>query len=540
MHPAPEPAVPGYGELSSIGRGGLGDVYRARRQSDGSTVAIKVLRDIGDGSQARHRIRRELTALLALGGHPNVVRPIELIDLPQGPALVMEYAPGGSVAGLVMRSGATLSLDECVFVGRQTAAALSAAHAGGIVHRDVKPQNLLIDAAGQIKLCDFGIAALLAHDDYCTRTNAMSMRYASPEELELHADVGTPSDVYSLGATLLYLWRRESLTLKDRLVTWRPPVATDQRSAAFDRLIATCLQPDPGDRPGAGELVEALGRLALGGGTRLVTTLDRGSRPQRSLQSHQTSVIDVPALSDDDLPRVLERAVPNDDQLTIEPDPSDIDHRPPELVSLDRLRQRPGRLRRRRATSVVSIVLVLVIVLVTVVAALIVAPTIGSWRRGDGGDPSTTVAETALDASATTITTTIPASRPATVARPAGLPPLVDADWRSAVRDCLTQVAGQARLDVVECEQPHDVQKYAEGVLPGDGDFDAVAVAAAVARACDDALAGFVGTTPETTTLDIAVTRPSAASWAAGDRNYACYVGIEGARLLGDARTSGW
>jgi hypothetical protein len=369
----------------------------------------------------------------------------------------------------------------------------------------------------------------------------MSMRYASPEELELNADVGTSSDVYSLGATLLYLWRRESLTLKDRLVFWRPPLATDQRSAAFDRLIATCLQPDPGDRPGAGELVEALGRLALGGGTRLVTALGQRSRPERWPQSHQTSVIEVPALSGDDRPRVLERAVPNDDQLTIEPDPREIDHRPPELVSLDQMRPRRGRLRRWRATSVAGIVLRMVIVLVPVAAAVIVAVTMGIGRHGDRGDPSTTVAPSVLGASATTsITTTIVTSRPATVARPAGLPPLVDADWRSAVRDCLTQVAGQVRLDVVECEQPHDVQKYAEGVLPGDRDFDAVAVAAAVARACDDALAGFVGTTPETTTLDIAVTRPSSASWAAGDRNYACYVGVEGERLLGDARTSGW
>jgi hypothetical protein len=150
---------------------------------------------------------------------------------------------------------------------------------------------------------------------------------------------------------------------------------------------------------------------------------------------------------------------------------------------------------------------------------------------------ATTIASTVLG---TASTTTITTRKPATVARPAGLPPLTDADWRAAVRDCLTQVAGQARLDVVECDEPHDVQKYAEGVLPGNGGFDAVAVAAAVTRACDDALAGFVGTTPETTVLDIAVTRPSAASWAAGDRGYACYVGVEGARLLGDARTSGW
>ncbi len=143
----------------------------------------------------------------SVGGHGNVIGVIEVLDLPTGPALVMEYAPGGSVAGLIERRDAGLTVSEAVLVGRHTAAALVAAHDQGIVHRDLKPQNLLIDAYGQVKLCDFGIASLARSDEFRHRTSALSMRYASPEDLDDEAEVTTASDVYSLGATLLHLVR---------------------------------------------------------------------------------------------------------------------------------------------------------------------------------------------------------------------------------------------------------------------------------------------------------------------------------------------
>ena len=86
-----EPAIAGYHSFVRIGRGGLGDVYRAIETVSGGTVAVKVLRDVSDSSLAWHRTRRELTALMALSGHPHVIGPIELIDHTDGPALVMEY-----------------------------------------------------------------------------------------------------------------------------------------------------------------------------------------------------------------------------------------------------------------------------------------------------------------------------------------------------------------------------------------------------------------------------------------------------------------
>jgi hypothetical protein len=522
--PPAEPSVPGYGQLTPIGRGGLGDVYKAVRVADGLTVAVKVLRDIGDGLQGRHRVRRELTALVSLHPHPNVVQPIELIELESGPAaLVMEFAAGGSVAALLTDEATTLTLDEALFVGRQTASAMAAAHARGIVHRDIKPQNLLIDATGQIKLCDFGIAALLTDDEYRTRTNAMSMRYASPEDLEPDADVGPASDVYSLGATLLYLSRRVSLSLKDRLVAWEPPPGSDARRQAFDRLLAGCLQPDPALRPDASQLVEALGRLSLGGGSRLVTRLSPPPRPgEAPIDAGVTSV--VGELRRD---AVIATAKPVDsaaDDTTIEPAP--IDRPGPRIVSLEHLRRRTRpRWRLAIAGSAVMIAL-------AIGTALVVGP-----MASDGSHPSSS-APPGVTAAAPP--TSIDRS-PHTVARPAGLPPLTAADWSAtAVGDCAVQRPARQRLEVVSCDDPHDVQHYASGRLPGNGVFDGDAVAATVTRACDDALAGFAGTTPDTTELDIAVTRPSSMSWAAGDRDFACYVGIAGQRIVGDARTSGW
>ena len=210
--------IDGYADIERIGQGGLGDVYRATRCSTGGTVAVKVLRDVSDESVAWHRTRRELTALVSLAGHANVIQLIEVLDLPDGPGLVMEYAAGGSVAELMQRRDRPLTVGEATLVARQTASALVAAHARDIVHRDVKPQNLLIDAYGQVKLCDFGIAAMARSEEFQARTSAISLRYASPEDLDDDVDVGPASDVYSLGATMLHMARGAPPTLRERLV----------------------------------------------------------------------------------------------------------------------------------------------------------------------------------------------------------------------------------------------------------------------------------------------------------------------------------
>lgn len=248
------PEVAGYVDLVPLGRGGVADVYRARQAATGRAVAIKVLRDVADASSAWRRCRRELTALLALGGHPHVVALVDVVA-GESPALVVELVEGGSLAEAVERRGGSLSVGEAIRVGSQVASALAAAHARGIVHRDVKPHNVLITADGDVKLCDFGIASLLRSPELRHATAAVSLRFASPEDLEGDGEVGPASDIYSFGATLLQLAHGQQLDLRARLGPWAPP---DGGGDALDAVIAACLRPEPDARPTAAEVSERL------------------------------------------------------------------------------------------------------------------------------------------------------------------------------------------------------------------------------------------------------------------------------------------
>jgi hypothetical protein len=196
--------LPGFSGFEGLGAGGLGDVYVATRDSTGARVAIKVLRDWSDSSVAWVRTRRELQALVQLQGHPNVVHVEEVLESEGVPHIVMEFAPGGSVDDRCARSGGRLPLADLAVIGENTAAALAAAHRLGILHLDVKPQNLLIGGFGQVKLCDFGISALTMTEEFHQHTKAISTRYASPEQFA-EQPVGPASDVYMLGATLGHL-----------------------------------------------------------------------------------------------------------------------------------------------------------------------------------------------------------------------------------------------------------------------------------------------------------------------------------------------
>ena len=141
------------------------------------------MRNVSEGSSAWHRARRELEALLRLKGHPYVISVEEILEGPNGPCLVMEFAPGGSLMDRLCDG--PLPTPEVVLIGQQVSEALSAAHALGIIHRDIKPPNLLIGSFGQVKVCDFGIASLARDDELRTKTSALTRAYASPEELDL-------------------------------------------------------------------------------------------------------------------------------------------------------------------------------------------------------------------------------------------------------------------------------------------------------------------------------------------------------------------
>ena len=179
-----------------IGRGGMADVYRARDLRLCRDVAVKVLREV------EHERRFELeTRTLAMLHHPNLVELFDAGSDSGDSYLVMELLGGASVDQLLRRG--PLDPPQVAVIGQETAAALDFIHARDIVHRDVKPSNLMFDGEGAIRLADFGIVRLVGGPSItATHQTIGTMAYLAPEQLR-GSEIGPPADVYSLGLVLL-------------------------------------------------------------------------------------------------------------------------------------------------------------------------------------------------------------------------------------------------------------------------------------------------------------------------------------------------
>ena len=199
--------MPGYELGPALGRGGFATVYRARQLSLGRDVAVKILSTSLTTAGDRRRFDREREALGLLSGHPHIVdvHDAGLTAEAQHPFLVMRLYPGGTLAQRLEQQG-RLPLGEVCTVLTKVAAALDHAHAAGVIHRDVKPANILLDQNGQPALTDFGIAGILRGDDedgdegFTQSTMALTYAYAAPEIIHGHRGSVT-SDVYALAAT---------------------------------------------------------------------------------------------------------------------------------------------------------------------------------------------------------------------------------------------------------------------------------------------------------------------------------------------------
>ncbi len=186
-----------------LGFGGQAEVWLAFDQEVGQLVALKIFRPVlAAASLERHRREVRLGRELQ---HPNLVRIFELIDAGGRLVLAMEWMPGGSLGGKVGRAG-PLPAPEVAAVAEQTLAALECLHSHGLVHRDVKPSNLLLDSDGKVRLADLGLVKPLGDEQGLTRT-AMAVGspgYMSPEQIR-GQELTPASDLYSLGITLYEL-----------------------------------------------------------------------------------------------------------------------------------------------------------------------------------------------------------------------------------------------------------------------------------------------------------------------------------------------
>lgn len=199
-------SLPGYRIGPVLGRGGFATVYRAHQLSLDRDVAIKVLTTDLATDGDRRRFDRERQALARLSPHPHVVDVFDAGITPERrPYLVMRLYPGGTLADRLARNG-RLPVGEAVDVVTKLASALDAAHAIGLLHRDVKPQNVLVTETGEPVLADFGIAGILEpeHDSSQTSTTFFTLAHVAPEILE-HRRFSVASDVYALASTTYQL-----------------------------------------------------------------------------------------------------------------------------------------------------------------------------------------------------------------------------------------------------------------------------------------------------------------------------------------------
>ena len=264
-----------YDIVRPLGSGGMGEVYLARDRTLGRDVALKILRSqyAGDRESAE-RFKREALSAARLS-HPNIVQVYDRGDTEDGSSYIaMEYVPGGMLKDLILRDG-PLDSGTAASYGYQVAEALGAAHAKGVVHRDIKPQNVLITTSGHAKVADFGIArAASAASQTRTGTVMGTAGYMSPEQALGHP--ATPkSDLYSLGVVLYEAVTGKlpftadnpiAVSMKHVNEAPRPPKALNPALPdGMNAIIMRLLSKDPDDRyPDADALAEDLWRARRG------------------------------------------------------------------------------------------------------------------------------------------------------------------------------------------------------------------------------------------------------------------------------------
>src|SRR5215218_598603 len=258
-----------------LGSGGMGEVFLARDRVLGRDVALKVLRKQFAGDEEfAERFKREAMSAASLS-HPNIVQVYDRGETEEGSSYIaMEYVPGGTLKERISGEGPLVAADAAA-LGAQVAEALEAAHERGMVHRDIKPQNVLLTATGRAKVADFGIARA-GSSATISRTGSVmgTAGYMSPEQA-----LGKPaipkSDLYSLGVVLYEALTGElpftadnpiAVSMKHVTEPLRPPKEIDPTIPdGMNALVTKLLAKDPEDRyADADELANDLWRVNRG------------------------------------------------------------------------------------------------------------------------------------------------------------------------------------------------------------------------------------------------------------------------------------
>ncbi|MFE3105081.1 protein kinase domain-containing protein [Nocardia tengchongensis] len=269
--PVAELSSVGFEDAEEIGRGGFGVVCRCTQRDLDRVVAVKVLTTAEPDEESRARFLREQRAMGRLTGHPNIVGVLQIGEISSGrPYLVMQCHERGSLEDRIRRDG-PLSVDEALRLGIKVAGALETAHRLGIVHRDVKPANILFTEYGEPALCDFGVARIAGGFETTARTVMASPAFAAPEVLDGHPP-GPASDVYGLGSTLFCAltghaaFERQSgeqVVAQFLRITTDPvpDLRTGGIPADVCAAIETAMDRDPSQRPSAVALGKQLQRI---------------------------------------------------------------------------------------------------------------------------------------------------------------------------------------------------------------------------------------------------------------------------------------
>jgi serine/threonine-protein kinase len=242
-----------YQVVSRLGTGGMGTVFLARDPELDRQLAIKLVKDdLTDDPELRERFAREARSAARLR-HPNIITVFDIGDVDGRPFIAMEYIPGESLADVIRRR-TVVDLGRALGWMESLCAGLAHAHKSGIVHRDIKPGNLMVDPEGTLKIVDFGIARL--GDSQLTRDGMLvgTANYMAPEQL-LGAGTDFRADIFAVGAVcyeLLTLQRAFPGTIADGLFTricHEPPPPMERFRPELDRavveIVNRALEKDP-------------------------------------------------------------------------------------------------------------------------------------------------------------------------------------------------------------------------------------------------------------------------------------------------------